>query len=186
MGFKFQTMDSRIQGVFKPIHVEGPAWTLRCYPGATYALEQAIESAPPGSVLVVDGASFRGAVLMGGLMSARARVRGLAGAVIDGCVRDLVELQAAGWPIFALGLTPAAGTHDKIGEQGVAVSCGGVVVNPGDRIVGDEDGVVVVPHQHWDAVLEKARAIEAKETFIAAQLEDGKSLGEAVALYRSS
>ncbi len=184
LGLKFQTMHSRIRPVFTPIRLTGPAYTVQCYPGATWAVEEAIENARPGDVLVVNGQNFDGAVLMGELMSGRAARRGLAGAVIDGAVRDTVALRKARWPMFASHITPRAGTFDKLGQQQVVITCGEVVVHPGDFIVGDDDGVVVIPAKRRHEVIDRARAIEKKERFIAAALRKGLSLSQAAAHWK--
>lgn len=180
LGHPFQTLHSSIQPVFRPINVTGPAFTVRCYPGATWALEKALEEAPVGSVLVEDGGSYSGAVLMGGLMSLRARIRGLKGAVIDGAVRDWGDLVRAQWPIFAVSTIPRAGTHDAQGGWNIPVSCGGVVVHPGDWVVGDSDGVVAVPNAMWKEAVRQAGKIEAKEQFLEERLRAGSSLADAV------
>jgi 4-hydroxy-4-methyl-2-oxoglutarate aldolase len=183
LGLKFQTMHARVRPVFTPIHLHGPAYTVQCYPGATWAAEEAIERAKPGNVLVINGENYAGAVLMGELMSGRAKKRGLAGAVIDGAVRDTAGLRNARWPMFASHVTPRAGTFDKLGQQQVAISCGEVVVHPGDFIAGNDDGVMVIPRARLDAVLAKARAIERKERFIAQAIRRGFSLAQAGAAY---
>lgn len=180
LGYKFQTLHSSIEPVFTPLQIAAPAYTVRCYAGATWALEQAIEAAPVGAVLVVDGGGYSEAVLMGGLMSLRARKRGLTGAVIDGAIRDRQELRLAQWPIFAAAATPRAGTHDQQGEWDIPVSCGGVVVHSGDWIVGDDDGVVVIPQSIWEQALQAARQVEQREQAIEASLNAGHSLAEAV------
>jgi 4-hydroxy-4-methyl-2-oxoglutarate aldolase len=183
LGLKFQTLHSRIRPVFTPIGLFGPAYTVHCYPGATWAAEEAIEKAKPGEVLVINGENYAGAVLMGELMSGRAKKRGLAGTVIDGAVRDTVSLRKASWPMFASHVTPRAGTFDKLGQQQIAISCGEVVVHPGDFIAGDDDGVVVIPRARLDAVLAKAREIERKERFIARAIRKGLSLAQSGAAY---
>lgn len=184
LGLGTGAMKATMRPVFTPIRLEGPAYTVRCYAGATWALEEALELAPEGSVLVVDGGGFSDAVLMGGLMSLRAAQRKLAGAVIDGAVRDLGELRTAQWPIFSSSLTPAGGSSDPQGAWGVTISCGGVSVAPGDRVVGDDDGVVVIPAKEWERVKETARAIELKERFLEERLKEGLPLGEAVRLWK--
>jgi 4-hydroxy-4-methyl-2-oxoglutarate aldolase len=184
LGLKFQTMHSRIRPVFSPVQMHGPAYTVECYPGATWAVEEALENARRGEVLVINGSNFAEAVLMGELMSARAHRRGLAGAVIDGAVRDTVVLRKAGWPIFSSHVTPRSGTFDKLGRQQTVVSCGEVVVHPGDLIVGDDDGVVVIPAQRISEVIQSARAIDTQERFIAAAIKKGMSLAQAVAAYQ--
>lgn len=186
MGHSFQTLDGAIRPVFTPVRLYGEAFPVRCYAGATWALEQAIEEAPEGSVLVVDGGGFTGSVLMGGLMSLRARMRRLAGAVIDGAVRDVQELRQAGWPVFARATTPNAGTHDQQGAWNLSVTCGNVVVHPKDWIVADEDGVVVVPSSLWSEAKQQATAIEKREAEIEKFLREGLSLAEAVARLKSN
>ncbi|HWL51253.1 MAG TPA: RraA family protein [Chthoniobacteraceae bacterium] len=184
LGLGTGAMAASMRPVFTPVRLYGPAYTVRCYAGATWALEEALELAPEGSVLVVDGGGFSKAVLMGGLMSLRAAQRGLAGAVIDGAVRDLPELRAAQWPVFSSSLTPAGGSSDPQGAWEVTVSCGGVSVSPGDHVVADDDGVVVVPAREWERVKETAYAIELKERFLEARLREGRPLGEAVRLWK--
>lgn len=184
LGYKFQTLHNRIRPITN-VPVWGPAYTVQCYPGATYGVEEALEKAAPGDVLVIDGEGYTGAVLMGGLMSGRARQRGLAGAIIDGAVRDVEELQKHRWPVYAAGITPRSGTFAKLGQLGISVSCGNVVIQPGDMIVGDADGVVAIPAAILDEALEAAWEIEQKENFIAAALENGLSLPEAVQEYKT-
>ena len=184
LGYKFQTLHNRIQPVTN-VSVWGPAYTVQCYPGATYAVEEALEKASPGDVLVVDGEGYTGAVLMGGLMSGRARQRGLAGAIIDGAVRDVEELRKHRWPVYAAGITPRAGTFAQLGQLEIPVSCGNIIVQPGDMIAGDADGVVAIPAAILDQTLEAAWDIENKENYIAAALENGLSLPEAVQEYKN-
>jgi len=179
LGFKFQTLDSRIRSITN-VALWGPAYTVQCYPGATWAVEEALEKASAGDVLVINGEGFLGAVLMGGLMSTRAHHRALAGAVIDGAVRDVAELKKLNWPVFAAGVTSRGGTMSKLGQVDITISCGGVSVQPGDLIVGDEDGVVSVPSSVLDDALELAWEIEQKEEFLTAALKNGCSLQEAV------
>ncbi|MFZ4778227.1 MAG: RraA family protein [Terrimicrobiaceae bacterium] len=179
-GLKSQTLHTRIRPI-TGFPLQGPAYTVQCYPGATHAVEEALEKARPGDVLVVNGEGFVGAVLMGGLMSGRARQRRLAGAVVDGAVRDVAELRRMHWPVFAAGVTPSSGTFAQLGQQQAVVSCGDVVVHPGDMIVGDEDGVVVIPAHLLDEVLVLAWRVEDKEAYLTRALENGLSLPEAVA-----
>jgi regulator of RNase E activity RraA len=180
-GFAFQAIDEGIKPVSSDMRVAGEAFTVRCYPGATWAMEQAIELAPPGSVLAVDGGASRNAILMGGMMSTRAQARGLAGAVLDAAVRDTDEITRLGFPVFSRYVCPAAGTFDKIGEWQTIVCIGRVPVRPGDWIVGDRDGLVVVPSDLLERVLEEARKIVKKESAMQPLLKAGKSFAEAAA-----
>ncbi len=184
LGYKFQTLHSRVRPI-TGIPVWGPAYTVQCYPGATFALEEALEKAAPGDVLMVAGEAFTEAVLMGGLMSTRAKQRGIAGAVVDGAVRDVAELRKLRWPVYATGVTPRAGTFAQLGQWETAVSCGGVVVQPGDMVAADDDGIVVAPAGILDEALERAWEIERKENFIAKAVVEGLSLAEAVREYQA-
>ena len=184
LGLKFQTLHSRIRPI-TGLPVRGPAFTVQCYPGANSTVEEALEAASPGDVLVINGEAFPEAVLMGGLMSSRAKQRGLAGAVIDGAVRDVAELRQLQWPVFAVGLTPRAGTIAKLGQLNVPVSCGDVVIRSGDMIAGDEDGIVAIPALEVERTLALAREIENKEAFIKGAIERGLSLQQAGGEYQS-
>src|SRR2546427_12567126 len=100
-GMAFQAMDGGIRPIAANMRLAGPAFTVRCFPGATWALEQALEIASPGDVLVVDGAGYADAILMGGLMSTRASARGIQGAVVDAAVRDVEQIIALGFAVFS-------------------------------------------------------------------------------------
>ena len=163
------------------MRLAGPAYTVRCYPGATWALEKALDLAPPGSVLVVDGGGVTDVILMGGLMSTRAQARGLAGAVVDGAVRDVDDIVALGFPVFSRGVCPRAGTFAEIGEWATTICCGRVPVRPGDWVVGDSSGLVVVPAERLSEVREKTEAIHRREAALTPLLLAGKSFAEALA-----
>jgi len=164
LGHKDRTMAARIKPVDPGMKVAGPAFTAKAYPGGTYICGEALEAAAAGDVLVIDGGGFIEAVLWGEIFSRMASAKGILGAVIDGAVRDIDGVVELGFPLFAAGVTPAAGTGDKLGKIRVPVSCAAVVVNPGDWIYGDRLGVVVVPESmlaetkaSCEAVLEKER-----------------------------
>src|SRR5438067_2040151 len=126
----------------------GPACTVKVFPGDNLMVHKALDVIEPGDVIIVDaGGSSMNAVL-GDLISTKARHRGAAGFVIDGLVRDLPNIAALqDFPVFARGTTPIGPLHRGPGEINFPICCGGVVVNPGDLIVGDAMGVVVVPQQ---------------------------------------
>lgn len=180
-GHAFQAIDAGIRPLAPSMRVAGPAFTVRCYPGATWALEQALELAPPGSVLAVDGGGNADLILMGGLMSTRAQARGIAGAVLDAAVRDVEEITALDFPVFSRYVCPRAGTFDKIGEWGTIICLGRVPVRPGDWIVADINGIVVVPHESRLQVLEQAQRIVKKEAALEPLLRAGMSVAEAAA-----
>lgn len=178
-GHPFQCMEAGIHGVARGMKLAGPAFTVRTYPGATWALEQALEKASPGDVLVVDAGGRPDLIIMGELMSMRAKQRGLAGVVVDGAVRDIEEIAAIGVNVFARYICPRSGTHDQIGEWQKPVACGRVVVNPGDIVVADASGVSVVPAGEAQAVAALASRIKRKEEAIARHLRAGLSLSSA-------
>lgn len=126
----------------------GPALTVKVFPGDNLMVHKALDVLEPGDVVIIDaGGSTMNAVL-GDLISTKAKHRGAQGFVIDGLVRDLPNIQELGnFPVFARGITPIGPLHRGPGEINYPICCGGVVVNPGDLIVGDAMGVVVVPLQ---------------------------------------
>lgn len=184
LGHRFATMHAAIKPRTSQALLAGRAFTVGCYPGATHFMEQAIEEAKPGEIIAADGRGFDGAVLMGGLMGGRAFRRGVAGVVIDGAVRDVAELETFQRPVFARHVVPAGGVHEQAGCIGEPIVCGGVIVNPGDYLVGDNDGVVCVPRSLWEQTLGLANEIWEKEKFIASAIQKGLTLAEAGAAYR--
>ena len=144
---KFYTMDSGIRQMFPAPKFIGSALTVKTRSADNLMVHKAISLIRPGDVLVVDTQGCVNYSLMGELMVSCMKHLGLAGIVVDGCVRDLADLEELGVPVFARGTTPAVGDKDGPGEINVPIACGGVVVMPGDVVVGDRDGVVVIPKE---------------------------------------
>jgi regulator of RNase E activity RraA len=142
--------------------IAGPAYPVRCPHGDNLMLHAAIHRAPSGSVIIVDSADCDYAVA-GGNVCAVAQRRGIAGFIVDGVIRDLAELRESRFPVFARGVCPIPGKKDVLSVLDGTVRCGGVEVAPGDVIVADEEGIVVVPVSSSDEVLERARAKAAKD-----------------------
>ncbi|MER5884762.1 RraA family protein [Streptomyces sp. NPDC001941] len=142
--------------------VAGPAFTVRCPAGDNLMLHAAIHRAAPGSVVVVESGDTDYA-LAGGNVCAVAQRRGIAGFVLDGVIRDLAEVRALGFPVYARGVIPVPGAKAEVTPLNEPVRCGGVTVAPGDVVVADEEGVVAVPRDEAAAVLAAARAKLAKE-----------------------
>lgn len=158
------TMDARVKPIYAPMtKLCGPAVTVKARPGDNLISFKAIELARPGDVIVISGAFDMTYSLWGGVMSAMAKAKGIAGLVTDGLVRDVAQTRDVDFPVFAIGLTPTGPTKEGVGQLNTAISCGGVIVNPGDIIVGDEDGVVVVQKETAAAVLERTHARVALE-----------------------
>jgi 4-hydroxy-4-methyl-2-oxoglutarate aldolase len=163
----------------KPIdpawHLTGPAFTVLCEGGDNLWIHRGLYAAAPGDVLVVATAGEDEYGYWGEILAEAAIARGLAGLVIDGCVRDAAELRALGFPVFARGLT-IRGTvkrPDARGALGVPVSLGGTIVAPGDLVVADVDGVAVVEQARADAVLAAADERVAKETELVRRIREG-------------
>lgn len=148
--------------------VAGTAVTVRVRPGDNLMIHQAIALAQPGDVVVVDAAGDVTQALVGGLMRTSAVTRGIAGFVIDGAVRDLAEWAEGGIACYARGHTPRGPSKDGPGEVNVPVTCAGMVVNPGDLVICNADGVVTVPAGEAEALLPRVKAHLAREEAIRA------------------
>jgi 4-hydroxy-4-methyl-2-oxoglutarate aldolase len=158
-----RVMDIGIRPLWAPMpRVAGPAYPVRCPPGDNLMLHAAIYRAAPGSVVVAEAGDVNYA-MCGGNVCAVAQRRGIAAFVVDGVVRDLAETRARGFPLFARGVIPIPGKKDAVGVLDGPVRCGGVSVAPGDIVVADEEGIVVVPRDRADAILAAAEARAAKD-----------------------
>lgn len=136
----------------------GPAFTVKSRPGDNLLLHKALDLAKPGDIVVVDAQGDLTNSIMGELMTLWAKKRGIGGFIIDGAIRDVGALKKMDIPIYAAGVTPAGPYKDGPGEINVPVTCGGVVVHPGDILVGDEDGIVVINPSEAKEILEKSKA----------------------------
>jgi 4-hydroxy-4-methyl-2-oxoglutarate aldolase len=140
-----------------------------------------IDTSRPGEVGVIVMENGLNVAAIGGLMATAAKARGMAGMVIDGGVRDLAEIRALGLPVYARSVTPATAVSRYASvSRDEPVWCAGVLVHPGDIIVANEDGVVVVPQALAQRVLELSREIDERETRMVPMIEQLKSLGEAI------
>ncbi|NIS62427.1 MAG: 4-hydroxy-4-methyl-2-oxoglutarate aldolase [Proteobacteria bacterium] len=169
-------MDPAIRAIVPGIRMAGPAFTVRCFVGDARAVVQAIALAQAGDVLVVDGGGTDRATPWGSTSALAAKVRGLAGCVTNGAVRDLEELIEIGLPVFASGVSVRGNVKLHPGWIGMPVSVGGVVVRPNDIVVGDADGVVVIPGERGEEVYARAREQRAKEKEIERQILAGEPL----------
>jgi regulator of RNase E activity RraA len=168
------TMHWEIHNVTAPgLRILGPACTVKVFPGDNLMVHKSLDLAQPGDVIVVDAASTTNHAVLGDLVSTKARHRGIAGFVVDGLVRDLPGILSLGdFPVFARGVTPIGPLHRGPGEVNFPVSVGGIVVNPGDLIVGDIVGVVVVPREYSPTLLRRLRAqAEAEADYLQAVAE---------------
>jgi RraA family protein len=155
----------------------GPAFTVRVHTADILMVSKALSECPKGNVLVIDGHGECNTALWGGLTTEAAFRKGLAGVVVDGAIRDSAEIARSRLPVFARAIVANAGGAEYAGELQIPVQCGGVVVNPGDWLVGDEDGVVAIPNAKLDEAIEIAGRILEAEKRIAAAIRAGKDLG---------
>ena len=169
---------ARIQGAgaaLRPLHegspLLGPALTVRTRPGDNLMVHKAMDLAEPGDVIVIDGGGDLENALIGELMITYAQLRGVAGFVVQGAVRDLDFIRNSPMPVFAMGVTHRGPYKSGPGEIGFPIRLGAMVVAPGDLILGDADGVVAIPRGEAEQVLAAARAKqEAEQRQMAATL----------------
>ncbi len=178
MGNTGVAMDSGIAPVATGTGMAGTALTVKASPGDNLIIHRAIAMAEPGDVLVVDGDGYTETAYMGELMCASCAAHDLAGVVVDGAVRDREELAAMGFPVYARAFHPQGPLKGSPGSINVPVSCAGVTVHPGDIVVGDGDGLSVVPVREAEAVLERSREKVATEADLRERVEDGEYLYE--------
>ena len=172
------TLD-RVAPLAPAMKLAGPAFTIEVRPGDNLMIHAAMAMAKPGDVLVIDGKGDLSCALMGGLMTNHAKVIGLAALVIDGAVRDVEELRELGFPVFAAGANPNGPTKFVPGRINWPVSVGGATVHPGDLVVGDADGVVVVERERAATILGAAAKKVADEDQRIVDIRQKKNLTQA-------
>jgi 4-hydroxy-4-methyl-2-oxoglutarate aldolase len=170
---RWGNMDPTIRPVAAGMQCFGPAFTLRCWPADNLTIHRAVELAAHGDVLVIDGGSGRDTAFLGDILVYAARLRGVAGIVLQGLVRDSGVLAAQGLPVFASGATARGPVKETLGPVQVPIQCGGVLVRPGDLVAGDDDGVVVIPREQAGAVEERIRVIHEREEQVKKALAAG-------------
>lgn len=156
-------VDARIKPVWEGASVVGTAFTVWTRPGDNQGIHAALERVTDGDVLVINGGGDESRALIGELIGGKARLRGVVGFVIDGAVRDATGLREYEVPVFARATTPAGPYKDGPHLLQSRIAVGGVVVSPGDIVVGDEDGVVIVPLAQADVVAAAAERKQADE-----------------------
>jgi RraA family protein len=157
------TLD-RVAPLSPGMRLAGPAFTVEVRAGDNLMIHAAMAMARPGDVLVIDGKGDTSCALMGALMINACKVLGLGGVIIDGAIRDTDELRELGFPVFAVGANPNGPTKFIPGRINWPVSAGGVTISPGDLVVGDADGVVVVEREKAASLLPLAAKKVADET----------------------
>jgi 4-hydroxy-4-methyl-2-oxoglutarate aldolase len=165
-------MHGEIRNIGSGMKAVGPALTVKVPPTDNLMIHKALTLAKPGDVMVIDGGGYTSHALLGALMVHTAMAIGMAGMIVNGGIRDAAEIREMGFPLFARGVNPNGPSKEGPGEINFPISCGGRIVNPGDLIVADDDGVVVVPRGLAEKALQEARAVIQKE---AARIKEIKS-----------
>ena len=170
------TMHGRIAAVAPEMKLAGPAFTVEVRAGDNLMIHAAMSIAQPGDILVIDGKGDQTCALMGAIMMNGCKVQKLGGVVIDAAIRDVLELRELGFPVFAVGTNPNGPTKFVPGRINWPVSCGGISVEPGDLVVGDADGIVVIEREKAPSMLDLAARKVADETARIAAIQAGKDL----------
>ena len=148
---------ARLRPMHSGLPMSGPALTVRTRPGDNLMIHKALQMAAPGDIIVVDAGGDLSNAVIGDLMVGVAIQRGLGGFVINGAIRDARAVREGDLPIFAAGVTHRGSYKNGPGEINVPIAIDGMVIEPGDLIIGDDDGVLCVPFDHVQSVLDEAR-----------------------------
>ncbi|MBK6006879.1 RraA family protein [Ramlibacter ginsenosidimutans] len=166
-------LHGRIAALRPRMKLAGPALTVEVRPGDNLMIHAAMSLAKPGDVLVIDGKADQTAALMGTIMMTACKQLGIAGVVIDGAVRDSLEIDEMDFPVFSFGTNPNGPTKNVAGRIGQPIACGGVVVRSGDLVVADADGVFVGERERIASLLPLARKKVEDETARIAAIKKG-------------
>lgn len=179
---RYYGMSGEIVPIFEGIRLCGPALTIQSMAGNNIMSHLALTFAEPGDVLVIDARGYLGNAVWGGVQAAYASKRGVAGIVVDGAIRDVEDMRKMRFPVYCKGITPA-GPHKGWADcVNVPIQCGGIPVRPGDLIVGDDDGVAVVPLGYMKDVYDESIKRLKKEKSWLEKIEKGQSSLDAVGL----
>lgn len=170
-----RVMEPRIAAAWPGARLAAPAFTVRCTPGDNLAIHVAVAEAPVGTALVVDVGELSDYGYWGEVLTTAAQARGLAGLVIDGGVRDISAIETRGFPVFASTIALRGATKDQPGAVSIPIRCGGASVARGDWLVGDADGVVVVPGDSLSDVLDAADQRDRREAVMFEELASGST-----------
>ncbi len=169
--------DAALQGEIRNIgpgmKAVGPALTVKVPPTDNLMIHKALTLAKPGDVMVIDGGGYTSHALLGALMVHTAMAIGMAGMIVNGGIRDAAEIREMGFPLFARGINPNGPSKEGPGEINFPISCAGRTVHPGDIIVADDDGVVVVPKELAEKALKEVQAVIRREADRIKEIKSG-------------
>jgi regulator of RNase E activity RraA len=165
-----------LQPYHRPVRptMAGTAVTARSRGGDNLTYLRALEFCRPGDVLLMDAGGDMHNAVVGGILTFYAALIGLAGVVIDGAIRDVAEIREREFPVYARGVTHRGPYKDGPGEINVTVAVGGMVVNPGDIVVGDQDGLLAIPQEGVGELIDKARGVLAAEAQTMRAMKEGR------------
>jgi 4-hydroxy-4-methyl-2-oxoglutarate aldolase len=178
-------MDSRIRSVQHDVKLLGPALTVILPAGDNLMEHRALTFAKPGDVLVVTMRGGASGATWGGLFTTQAITMGLGGIVTEGTIRDVSFIRQVKFPCFSAGISSEGTTKMGPGSINVPISCGGLIVNPGDIILGDDDGAMVIPREEGEVAAKRAQERMAKEEEIVKLLKTGKTTYELLGLHEN-
>ena len=155
-------------------HISGTAVTVSVPPCDNWMIHIAVEQCQPGDIMVIAPTSFSDAGYFGDLLGASLKAHGVIGVVLDGGCRDVAQLKAAGFPVWSKAISAQGTVKETLGDVNVPIVCGGQIVSPGEVIIADDDGVVVVPRDNAADIAAKSAAREAREDQVRLRYEDGE------------
>jgi 4-hydroxy-4-methyl-2-oxoglutarate aldolase len=173
---KLGDVSPSIKPMLEGLRLAGPAFTLKTMPGDNKAVFHAIDQAPKGSVLVIDGGGTDRVTIWGGTSTVAAQAKGLAGVVTNAAVRDLDEIRQARFPVYAPGAAVRGTAKTHPGWMNIPISIGDAIVRPGDIVLGDADGLLIVPAEHAAEIAAKALEKRKTEESREARLRAGESI----------
>ena len=168
-------LPSRLRPAWPGAALAGPAFTARCEPGDNLAIHRATAEAPAGAILVVDASGDRERGNWGEVLATQAQTRGLAGLVIDGGVRDVAALEQLRFPVFSERIALPGASKEAPGEVGTTITVGEQPVSPGDWVVADVDGVVVLDGDRVEEIVTAGKARAAREAELFERLRQGET-----------
>ncbi|AKU06726.1 MULTISPECIES: 4-carboxy-4-hydroxy-2-oxoadipate aldolase/oxaloacetate decarboxylase [Haloferax] len=172
------TMDAGLRPAYEGVEMAGTAVTVKAAPGDNLIIHKAITLTEPGDVLIIDCDGYTDTGHVGELMCTSCQANGLAGLVIDGAYRDSREIAEMEFPVYGRGVNPQGPLKQDPGSINVTVSVGGVSVDPGDIVIGDDDGLAVIPREGAEEVLERAHEKLSAEDSVREEVLDGEYLYE--------